>query len=205
MRNHRFTCRGFRLFCWRMSFPLGEDRIQVVTTSNDERLRELYTCTSRRVYAYLRRHADPDVAESVLAEVYVKAWRHLGSVPEEPMGWLIVTAKRLLIDHHRSQQRRNRLADEMFSQFRTGRTEGLATSVVERHALLECLRKLTEDEREALLLVGWDGLDHASAAKVAGCSTAAFTKRLLRARKKLIELMDSSMTAPALRSVPGKV
>ncbi len=188
-----------------MSYPVGEDRIQVVNAPNDERLRELYTCTSKRVYAYLRRHADPDVAESVLAEVYVKAWRHLDSVPENPMGWLIVTAKRILVDHHRSQQRRNRLADEMFCQFRTGRAGGLATSVVERQALLDHLRRLTEDEREALLLVGWDGLDHASAAKVAGCSTAAFTKRLLRARGRLSQLMDQSMTAPVLRPVPGKV
>ena len=188
-----------------MSHPVGEDRIQVVNATNDERLRKLYTYTSQRVYAYLRRHADQDVAESVLSEVYVRAWRHLDSIPDEPMGWLIVTAKRILVDHHRSQQRRNRLSDELFTQFRTGRAEGLATSVVERQAMLEILRQLTDDEREALLLVGWDGLEHASAAKVAGCSTAAFTKRLLRARKRLTQLMDQPTAAPQLQPVHGKV
>lgn len=187
-----------------MSYPVGPKRLQGVNAHNDERLRKLYTYTSKRVYAYLRRHADPDTAESVLAEVYVRAWRHLDSVPDEPMGWLIVTAKRILVDHHRSQQRQNRLSDEMFTQFRTGRAEGLATSVVERQSLLEALRRLSDEDREALLLIGWDGLDHASAARVAGCSTAAFTKRLLRARNRLTQLTKPSTAAPALQPAHGK-
>jgi len=63
-----------------------------------------------------------------------------------------------------------------------------------------------DEEREALLLVGWDGLDHTRAAVVAGCSRSAFTKRLSRARHRLTELMEpSTATAPVLRPVPGKV
>lgn len=168
----------------------------------DEQFGQLYENTSRRVYAYLRRHADQDLAESVLAEVYVKAWRHLAALTEEPMGWLIVTAKRTLVDHHRARQRRDRLADDLFTVSRSPRSENLDSVVVDRQMLLDALAQLTEDEREALLLVGWDGLDHVTAARVAGCSRVAFTKRLSRARIRLTQLTDPSMAAVTLLPVP---
>ena len=188
------------------SYRVGEERIRDVNAPGDEVFRRLYDGTSRRVYAYLRRHADPDVAESVLAEVYVQAWRHLASLDADPMGWLIVTAKRMLVDHHRGQQRRDRLADELFAGSRGRRHESMASLVVNRQVLLDALRRLSDEEREALLLVGWDGLDHTRAAVVAGCSTPAFTKRLSRARQRLTELMEpSTAAAPVLRPVPGKV
>lgn len=158
----------------------------------DELFRELYDATSRRVYAYLRRHSDPDVAESVLAEVYVKAWRHLATLTEEPMGWLIVTAKRTLVDHHRARQRRDRLADDLFTVSRSHGPESLESQVVDRQVILDALRHLSDEDREALLLVGWDGLSHSDAASVAGCTVAAFTKRLSRARQRLTESIEPS-------------
>jgi len=188
-----------------MSYRVGQDRIQGMNAPGDEQFRQLYSTTSRRVYAYLRRHADPDVAESVLAEVYVQAWRHLQSLSPDPMGWLIVTAKRILVDHHRAQSRRDRLSDDLFSVTRGTHFEDPASFVVNRHAVLDALRRLAPDEREALLLVGWDGLSHASAAKIAGCSTAAFTKRLSRARQRLAELLEPSPAAMSLRPLSGKV
>lgn len=188
-----------------VSNPGCEGRIPSVKAQEDELFREVYERTALRVYAYLVRHADPDLAEHVLAEVYVKAWRHLGALNAEPMGWLIVTAKRTLVDHQRANQRRDRLADDLFTSSRTARFESLENQVVERHVLLDALRQLSHDDREALLLVGWDGLDHAAAAKVTGCSTPAFSKRLERARTRLTQLIDPSTATPALHPVPRKV
>ncbi|MEO7588643.1 MAG: sigma-70 family RNA polymerase sigma factor [Arachnia sp.] len=188
-----------------VSYRVSEERIQDVNAPSDELFRQLYDSTSRRVYAYLRRHADHDMAESVLAEAYVQAWRHLASLDKDPMGWLIVTAKRILVDHHRAQQRRDRLADEVFAVSRGRHPEAMANSVVNRQVLLDALRRLSDEEREALLMIGWDGLDHTNAAKVAGCSTAAFTKRLSRARQRLTQLIEASTAAPALRPVPRRV
>lgn len=162
--------------------------------STDELFRELYEDTSRRVYAYLRRHSDPDVAETVLAEVYLKAWKHLAALADEPMGWLIVTAKRTLVDHHRAQQRRNRLMDRLFTAACNEVSDSPESIVVDRHVVLNALGELGEEDREALLLVGWDGLSHVDAARVAGCSVPAFTKRLSRARSRLTHATDPVCT-----------
>lgn len=162
--------------------------------NRDELFRELYEDTSRRVYAYLRRHSDPDVAETVLAEVYLKAWKHLAALADEPMGWLIVTAKRTLVDHHRAQHRRNRLMDRIFTATCHEVNDSPESIVVDRHAVLDALGGLGEEDREALLLVGWDGLSHVDAARVAGCSVPAFTKRLSRARQRLTHGSDPVCT-----------
>jgi DNA-directed RNA polymerase specialized sigma24 family protein len=44
---------------------------------------------------------------------------------------------------------------------------------------------LSPREREALLLVAWEGLDPQRAARVVGCAPAAFRARLYRARRQL--------------------
>lgn len=164
--------------------------------SAEDLFRDLYAATSRRLYAYLRRHADPDMAETVLSEVYVKAWRHLSSLTDEPMGWLIVTAKRTLLDHHRAQQRRDRLNDRLFTASRGDTDPGPEEQIVDRQVILEALRQLSDEDREALLLVGWDGLSHSEAARVAGCSVPAFTKRLSRARQRLDSAIGTPVPSP---------
>ena len=53
--------------------------------------------------------------------------------------------------------------------------------------LASALAALTEHEREALLLVAWDELSATDAARVAGCSAAAFRVRLHRARQRVAD------------------
>lgn len=71
-------------------------------------------------------------------------------------------------------------------------------SIDEREALLEGLARCSRAEREALLLVAWDGLTATQAADVAGCSTRLFTVRLSRARARLngalVDRSDRSAT-----------
>jgi RNA polymerase sigma-70 factor (ECF subfamily) len=67
--------------------------------------------------------------------------------------------------------------------------------VVERATLISALGELTDLEREAVLLVAWDGLRNAEAARVAGCSQRAFEVRVSRARARLARLMNAHVAA----------
>jgi RNA polymerase sigma-70 factor (ECF subfamily) len=51
------------------------------------------------------------------------------------------------------------------------------------------LARLSDRDREAILLVAWEELDTASAAAVLGCSRAAFAVLLHRARRRLATAM----------------
>ena len=121
------------------------------------RFQALYESTSRNVYAYLRWHCDQDLAETVTSEVYLKAWRHFNELDADPIGWLLTVARTTLLDHYRSRARRSRLTDDFFTVTRGRSQAGPETTVLERQAMLTALTRLSEEDREALLLVGWDG------------------------------------------------
>ncbi len=179
-----------------------------------ERLSALWSAHAVRVQAYLWRHTDPDTAQDVLSETFLVAWRRLDDVPDPALPWLLVVARNLVRNAHRAARRRRTLDDELAALAASAPLPEAAPEAlaVERDALLRGLARLGEREREAILLVAWDGLAPADAADVAGCSTAAFHVRLHRARRRLAGTSDSTAdgapgatptAATPLRSAPS--
>ncbi|MGI8535421.1 MAG: RNA polymerase sigma factor [Mycobacteriales bacterium] len=125
------------------------------------------------------RHTDRDSAQEVVSETFLVAWRRLADVPGDPLPWLLVVARNTVANQRRSGYRRSVLQDEVARLHRAvGPAPGADELVVDRADVLSALARLTAKEREALLLVAWDGLSPADAARVAGCSTSAFHVRL---------------------------
>lgn len=132
------------------------------------------------VAAYARRRGSRD-ADAVAAEVMTIAWRRLSDVPrDDPRPWLYATARNVVrADARRSARAVGYGADE---------PEDLAPppELPELDpALSEALRSLSRLDREALLLVAWEDLTPAQAARSLGINATAFRVRLLRARRRL--------------------
>ncbi|MGY2065269.1 RNA polymerase sigma factor [Blastococcus sp. SYSU DS0619] len=165
------------------------------------RFTALWEQYSSRVMAYALRHVDRDTAQEVVAETFLVAWRRLGDVPGDAMPWLLVVARNTLANQRRSGYRRAVLQGELERLQRVAEPAPSAeVPAVERAAVLAALTTLTAVEREALLLVAWDGLTAAQAARVAGCSTSAFSVRLFRARRRLQSAAgDRAAAASSLR------
>ncbi|GAA4588391.1 RNA polymerase sigma-70 factor (ECF subfamily) [Actinoplanes octamycinicus] len=141
-----------------------------------------------RVLAYALRHVDRDVAQDIVADTFLVAWRRFADLPAEPLPWLLVVARKTIANHRRSDDRRARLRAEVERLRHLAEPAPAADlAAVERAEVLAALARLTPREREALLLVAWDGLEPADAARVAGCGRAAFHVRLFRARRKLAD------------------
>jgi RNA polymerase sigma-70 factor, ECF subfamily len=62
--------------------------------------------------------------------------------------------------------------------------------------LADALPRLSENDRDVLTLTAWEGLSHAEAGEVLGCSPAAVAVRLHRARGRLEALRPSTSSAP---------
>ena len=54
------------------------------------------------------------------------------------------------------------------------------------------LAQLSEDQREALLLVGAEGFSYEETAEICGCAVGTIKSRVNRARSRLAELMSIS-------------
>lgn len=154
----------------------------------EERFNALYGAHYRAVLSYAARRTDPDTARDVVAETFLIAWRRLEAVPAdsgqvEP--WLYGVARRVLANADRAQRRTQRLAARAIQDLADEALADPALVVSERHRVLQALHRMPEAEREALRLVGWEGLDLAGAALAMGCSRSAMAVRLHRARRRL--------------------
>jgi RNA polymerase sigma-70 factor (ECF subfamily) len=136
------------------------------------------------VTAYARRRGSSD-ADAVAAETMAIAWRRLADVPrDDPLPWLYGTARNLV----RADARR--AVDPVSG------VEWLAAAAPEPEVaeldpnLARALRSVSALDREALLLVAWEDLTPAQAAAALGINAVAFRVRLLRARRRLRELLE---------------
>jgi RNA polymerase sigma-70 factor (ECF subfamily) len=173
-------------------------------SEDEERFVALWSEHSPRVMAYALRHLDSDAAQDVVSETFLVAWRRLASVPDDPLPWLLVVARNTIANLRRSGHRQARLAAEL-ERWRQVAEPAAAADVLatERAAVLAGLAALTPREREALLLVAWDGLRPEQAAKVAGCSLPAFHVRLFRARRRLRLDGEPETPGPAPHPFPA--
>ena len=152
-----------------------------------ERFTCLYERTRPRVYAFAVSHAGRQLAEEIVSEVYLIAWRKLADIPQPELPWLLSVARNVTANQFGATVRQRSITAELQSWTDTGRPAAadIADQVTERHAVLAALGALSAPDRDLLTLVAWHGLTPAAAARVMGCSTAAYFVRLHRARRRL--------------------
>lgn len=128
-------------------------------------------------------------ANDLVQETMLKAWanRHRFETGSNFKAWLFTI-----------------LRNSYFSDFRRGKREvrdedGIAaasmSSPAEQPGHMDMidfqrnLAKLSEDQKEALILVGAEGFSYEEAAEICGCAVGTIKSRVNRARARLVELM----------------
>ncbi|MFI1866843.1 RNA polymerase sigma factor [Streptomyces jumonjinensis] len=170
-----------------------------------DRFTAVYDACRGRVWAYAVSRAGRQIADEVVSETFVIAWRRRAELPRTPLPWLLGVARNVLRDTVRAEVRRESLAAE-FGEWTERSAQGsagdIADDVTDRNALLRALATLPEDDREVLILAAWHGLAPAEAAKVVGCSATAMRVRLHRARRRLTRAVDAAAPPPASAARP---
>lgn len=152
----------------------------------EQQFRALYDGNFAAVLGYaLRRVEQPADAADVVSEVFLVAWRRLDEAPPgDGRPWLFGIARHVLGNHHRSSRRRRRLGARLRDTIAREVAPDPATSVAEWDRVRRVLHHLRDDDRELLMLVGWDGLTPTEAAGVLGIAAGAARMRLARARQR---------------------
>jgi RNA polymerase sigma-70 factor (ECF subfamily) len=157
-------------------------------TERRRQLEVLFVAHAAAVRGYAARRVLAGEVDDVASEVFVVAWRRLDDVPDDALPWLLACARRIVANRVRAGRRqlalRDRLGRERGDEVAMPRS-GLADS-----ALARALATLSAADREALMLVAWEGLDHRQGAVVMGCSPRAFSMRVHRARGRLAAAMS---------------
>jgi RNA polymerase sigma-70 factor, ECF subfamily len=164
--------------------PRGDGRRR----DHDSRLRfeAVFRQHHPQVLAYARRRAPQDAAD-VVSEVFLTAWRRLDDLPADALPWLLGVARRIIANARRAAARRPSVP---IGDPATVADAG--SSLIERVSVAEAFRRLSDLDREVLMLVAWDGLPAARAARVLGCSVPTFHVRLHRARTRLARALEGA-------------
>ncbi|WP_433175784.1 RNA polymerase sigma factor [Actinoallomurus sp. CA-150999] len=160
----------------------------------EQRFEAVYMAHYAAVLSYVRRRTDsPDDAADAIAETFATAWRRVADIPDgdEARLWLYGVARRVLANHRRGESRRTALATRLRAEL-SAWAEDVPATGRDVGAVREAFRRLGDDDRELLSLVGWEGLTPAEAARVLGRSRGAVRVQLHRARKRLAKELDSA-------------
>jgi RNA polymerase sigma factor (sigma-70 family) len=167
-----------------------------------ERFEDLYVAYYPAIYKYVARRlrvtsASQD-ASDVTAEVFLTVWRRISDLPRPPGDrlWIYGVARRTVERQQRGATRWDRLHLKL-------RTKTVQTTPADRDdepavRVRAALVALKPRDRESVYLVLWDGLSHAEAAEVLGCSVNALAVRLHRARSRLRARLAPLADTPAV-------
>jgi len=162
-------------------------------------LGRLIALTQRDVWRYMAFHAHPSDTDDLTQETFLRAIGTLHTF-EGRSGirtWLLVIARRVVIDHLRKRSSRPRsvatddwqgLVDNTLA--RRGATNGDRAGFTEMVELDLLLAGLTAQRREALILTQVLGLSYAEAAEVACCPVGTIRSRVARAREDLVAMAE---------------
>jgi RNA polymerase sigma-70 factor, ECF subfamily len=152
----------------------------------------MYRAHGGAVRRYVRRRWDAQSADDVVADVFVVAWRRLGEVPEDPLPWLLGVARRVLANRRRGMGRERALLARIRFEPSAGPPPMAGDAPEGGAAVWQALSALSEPDREVLLLVAWEGLAPARAARVLGIGPNTFAARLYRARRRFRRALNAA-------------
>jgi RNA polymerase sigma-70 factor (ECF subfamily) len=155
-----------------------------------------------RLYNFLARLSRrPDVAEDLLEETWLRLVKHAGRLrPDTRLApWLFTVARHLHASYCRSRCLEDAHETGVLGLWAHGRREPSPFEALESdqaaQRLAAALASLPLAYREALLLVGVEGLPHTEAAQICGVSAEAMRQRVSRARALLARRLSDADTA----------
>lgn len=154
--------------------------------------RELYRAFSRRLYAYvIRKLGNEAQAEEIVADTLYEVWKAPARFRGESQfsTWLIGIARNKVLMAFRSRKPDAVYEDlqemaEVIASEDAGAFEQLAQRQ-RREGVQHCMERLSDDHREAIHLVFYEGMSLAEVAQVQSCPENTVKTRLFHARQKL--------------------
>jgi RNA polymerase sigma-70 factor, ECF subfamily len=155
---------------------------------------EFVRSTQAEVWRFAASLVDPDSADDLTQETYLRAFRALPTFEGRSTArtWLLGIARRTCADHLRTVVRRRRLEARLATDARTDAPHPDPSGHL---GAADLLRRLPEERRGAFVLTQVLGLSYAEAAAVAGVPIGTIRSRVARARAELVDAVGEAMAS----------
>lgn len=142
-------------------------------------------------------------ADDLVQDTLIKAWsnREKFEAGTNLRAWLFTILRNTY--YTIVVRRRREVADEDGKHAATLSSAPTQDWSVAMRSLETALRKLPDEHREALILVGAAGLSYEEAAEICGCALGTIKSRVNRARQRLMQLMDLDAPTDAFATTLG--
>jgi len=148
----------------------------------------LATLPSLRAFA-ISLTGNRDAADDLVQDAILRAWTNLDKFePGSSMtAWLFTILRNLFYSAYRKRKREVEDGDGLFTATLTALPE--QPGRVEFAELRSALMRLSDEQREAVLLIGAEGLSYEEVAAICGVAVGTIKSRVNRARRRLAELL----------------
>ena len=181
-----------------------------IERADEAAFRELYRAFSRRLYAYvLRQLGDPAQAEEIVADSLYEVWK----APARFRGdaqfstWLIGIARNKVLMAFRSRKPDSKhedlddVAETLAAE--DGSAFDMLANAQRREGVRHCMDKLSDNHRECVHLVFYEGMSLAEVAEVQACPEGTVKTRLFHARQKLKNCLQTMLQREGGGSLAG--
>lgn len=132
---------------------------------------------------------DIDHADDLVQEAVLRALSHLHQFKRGTnfQGWMFTILRNQFHSNYRKRRREVEDADGVYAaKFAIAPEQGARLDFSD---FREALAKLSAEQREAILLIGAEGLTYEETAEICGTKVGTIKSRVNRARKRLAELL----------------
>ncbi|MEU1837341.1 sigma-70 family RNA polymerase sigma factor [Micromonospora chersina] len=148
--------------------------------------------TQAEVWRFAAALVDPDSADDLTQETYLRAFRALPGFEGRSTArtWLLGIARRACADHLRTVVRRRRLDQRLAAHAAADRPYPDPAGQL---GATDLVRRLPADRRSAFVLTQLLGLSYAEAAAVEGVPVGTIRSRVARARDELVAAVGDAL------------
>jgi RNA polymerase sigma-70 factor (ECF subfamily) len=150
--------------------------------------------TQADVWRFAAALVDPDTADDLTQETYLRAFRALPRFGGRSSArtWLLGIARRTCADHIRAVVHRRRLDARLAAESSVAAPKGDPAADL---GAADLLRRLAPERRGAFALTQVLGLSYAEAAEVEGVPVGTIRSRVARARADLVEAVGAALAS----------
>ncbi|MGW0432470.1 RNA polymerase sigma factor [Micromonospora sp. NPDC003197] len=166
-----------------------------------ERFAVIFDRHAPYIHRYLARRLGSGIADDLVAETFLAAFRRrkrFDTTYSDARPWLYGIATNLVSQRRREEEREYRLRQAYVpTASEASHADRVATVVTAqslRQTLFDALAKLSDGDRDVLLLIAWEELTYDQVAAALAIPVGTVRSRLNRARKLLRETLSSDPT-----------